>query len=308
MTGDHGASQEDKRLIMKFFKLVKKTSLLRCVFVALIFSSIFLILNFTTITKAQEEITFIQTMSFNNYDLGKKVIETSDGGYAWAGIKHTDRLDPFGQGAEYVFLIKTNSLGIEEWSRKYNRNCGKGSGGDGPMFTDFIQTSDNGYLITIVCQDTYHSSILIKTDEDGLVSSSKCGVEQECWVKDFEVEDLIQLNPDARIMQVKETADGYLFAANINKFDKEGQDGDYYCVLLFKKDKQNVYTKGDALTEFDIPVKKEQIIGKVIAKQVGEKLVRFSRFKGLFISRICLVAPFCYPALRLLKKGIRRYD
>lgn len=48
------------------------------------------------------------------------MVETSDGGYALAGHKHSD-----GGGYSYVWLVKTDASGTLEWNQKYG-----GKGGD----------------------------------------------------------------------------------------------------------------------------------------------------------------------------------
>jgi len=93
----------------------------------------------------------------NKEDIGFSVQQTTDEGYVVTG-----RTESFGESND-VYLIKTNSLGQEIWSKTFgdeNDNIGR----------SVIQTSDNGFFLTT---DTYifgsgFSWIdLIKTDSVG---------------------------------------------------------------------------------------------------------------------------------------------
>ena len=75
------------------------------------------------------------TYGGSNDDEGYDVKQTSDGGFIIAG--HTKS---FGAGGMDVFLIKTDSLGNQEWTRTFG----------GPQDDEgysVVQTSDGGYLV-----------------------------------------------------------------------------------------------------------------------------------------------------------------
>ncbi len=69
------------------------------------------------------------------YDLGYSVRQTSDGGYIVAGYKATP-----GAGEKDVYLVKTNSSGVAQWTKTYG-----GPDDDEGKSVDI--TSDGGYII-----------------------------------------------------------------------------------------------------------------------------------------------------------------
>ncbi|KAA0207303.1 T9SS type A sorting domain-containing protein [Ignavibacteria bacterium CHB1] len=104
------------------------------------------------------------TFGGSNDDEGYDVMQTNDGGYVIAGYTKS-----FGNGGKDVYLVKTDSVGIMQWSRTY------GGQQDDEGYS-FVQTSDNGFLI-VGATSSYgaggRDAYLIKTDSMGLVIWTK---------------------------------------------------------------------------------------------------------------------------------------
>lgn len=86
-------------------------------------------------TNSTGDMLWQNTYGGSNDDEGYDVKQTSDGGFIIAG--HTKS---FGAGGMDVFLIKTDSLGNQEWTRTFG----------GPQDDEgysVVQTSDGGYLV-----------------------------------------------------------------------------------------------------------------------------------------------------------------
>jgi hypothetical protein len=104
------------------------------------------------------EMQWYQVFGGEKADYALSVRQTADGGYVFAGKTYS-----FGEGSCDVWLVKTDSLGNEEWSRTFG----------GPLAdagNSVWQTADGGYIIV---GKTYSSKVtecdlwLIKTDELG---------------------------------------------------------------------------------------------------------------------------------------------
>ena len=99
-----------------------------------------------------------KTFGGTDYDDGRSIQQTTDGGYIICGWTHS-----FGNGDGDVYLIKTNGSGIEQWSQTFGGNSGDGG-------RTVQQTNDGGYII---CGDTEsfgngdRDIYIIKTDGSG---------------------------------------------------------------------------------------------------------------------------------------------
>jgi hypothetical protein len=98
-----------------------------------------------------------QTYGGKSTDIGRSLVETSDGGYAIAGETNS-----FGAGKDDFWLVKIDSNGNMEWNRTYG-------GVEPDRVYSLIETSDGGYALLGY---TYvgvvnHDILLIKTDANG---------------------------------------------------------------------------------------------------------------------------------------------
>ena len=99
-----------------------------------------------------------KTYGGTNYDEGRSVVQTGDGGYAIAGDT-----DSFGAGGGDVYLVKTDSAGTMLWNKTYG-------GTSSDTAYSVVQTSDGGYAIAGYTQSFGAGSsdvYLVKTDSAG---------------------------------------------------------------------------------------------------------------------------------------------
>ena len=141
-----------------------------------------------------------RTFAGSEKDIGYAVQITSDGGYIVVGVS-----DSFGSGEGDVWLIKTDSRGVEEWNvtlggEEYDRGH------------DVKQTSDGGYIITGYTWSSISEVsdiLLIKTDSQG----------NEEWSRHYGGE-----NYDTAY-EVDETSDGgFIIVGFTNSFEANNFD------------------------------------------------------------------------------------
>ena len=113
-------------------------------------------------TNATGDTLWTKTYGGADYDYGKSIQQTSDGGYIITGGTYS-----FGAGSNDVYLLKTNATGDTLWTKTY----GSISDDEG---NSVQQTSDGGYIITgvnFIDDGTGDVDVLlIKTDVDGNVN------------------------------------------------------------------------------------------------------------------------------------------
>lgn len=98
-----------------------------------------------------------KTYGGTDWDFGKSIRQTTDGGYIICGGTYS-----YGKGDEDYYLIKTNSKGDTLWTRTY-----------GSMERDeansVVQTSDGGYILTgyTMATDTLGNFYTVKVNSNG---------------------------------------------------------------------------------------------------------------------------------------------
>jgi hypothetical protein len=148
----------------------------------------------TTIGSA--ELTKInKTFGGSDYDEGKSVYQTSDGGYIITG-----NTSSFGGSDQDVLLIKTDSLGNKEWIKTFDRMGFDDTG------NSVQETSDSGFII---CGTTEIFVWLIKTDSLG----------NEQWNKVYG-----NMSFDSEGYSVDQTSDGYIITGGTKQFSATNWD------------------------------------------------------------------------------------
>lgn len=156
-------------------------------------------------TNANGNITWTKTYGGSSADDANAVVQTTDGGYAVAGVTVSF-------AGENIFLVKTNATGDTLWSKIY----GTGDSLSDASASSLQQTSDGGYVMTGYISnfgaggDDFY---LVKTDANGNL----------LWTKTYGGIN----NDDAA--SVKQTSDGgYIIAGTTSSF--ADTLGDIYLV------------------------------------------------------------------------------
>jgi hypothetical protein len=114
----------------------------------------------TTIMAQPPDTLWTRTFGGDGEDYGNSVQQTTDGGYIMAGYTSS-----FGAGGNDVWLIKTDSLGSQQWARTFGGN------GDEAGTCVLEDTMDTGYIIvgssSSFSPDSTNDIWLIKTDVNG---------------------------------------------------------------------------------------------------------------------------------------------
>jgi hypothetical protein len=109
-------------------------------------------------TNFQGDTVWTKTFGGTNCDTGKDVKETNDNGYIITGHSSS-----YGSGEADVYIIKTDSLGNEEWMNTFG-------GPEIDWGLSIRQTSDNGFIITgstNISTPSNYDLFLVKTNEVG---------------------------------------------------------------------------------------------------------------------------------------------
>jgi carboxypeptidase family protein/type IX secretion system substrate protein len=158
-------------------------------------------------TDASGDTAWTRTFGGWDHDRGRSVQQTSDGGYIITGMT-----DSYGAGGPTdAWLIKTDTLGIEQWNHTYG-----GTGSDRGYSVQ--QTSDGGYIVAGWTNSFGNGTQVysIKTDASGIAE----------WSQSYGG-GLLELG-----YSVQQTSDGgYVFVGQTTSFG-----AGYYDVYLIKTD------------------------------------------------------------------------
>ena len=104
-------------------------------------------------TDAAGNTQWIKTYGNGSEDeYGKAVIQTSDGGYAFVGM----RLNA------HAFFVKTDAAGVTQWQYKYDIGYGNG-------FHDVYQLADSSYIVSYGATNTTYLPGFCRIDKNGTI-------------------------------------------------------------------------------------------------------------------------------------------
>jgi hypothetical protein len=152
-----------------------------------------------SVGEASGKVCFERTYGGTDFDYGRSVRQTSDGGYIVTGETHS-----FGIGWGDMLLMKVDSLGDTLWFKTYGGSmydCGRA----------VIETAEGGYLVAGETQSFGaggNDFYVVRTDSLGnaLWSRTYGGGEYDC------------------AYSVREAVDGYVIVGETGSFEAGGQD------------------------------------------------------------------------------------
>jgi hypothetical protein len=154
-------------------------------------------------TDAQGKVIWSRTFGGGLNDGGKSVQQTSDGGFIVIGYTYDYDLNDY-----FVYFVKTNSAGIEEWHSTVGKGASCSSG---------LQTKDGGYIAVgdiFTPGAGYPDVYLVKTDSKG----------QLLWDRTFGGKY------GEGGLSVQQTKDGGFIIAGFSSTPSSGQEDDIYLI------------------------------------------------------------------------------
>jgi len=128
-----------------------------------------------TLPATSPSLSFCKAIGGEKLDVGTSLIQTSDGGYAIAGLTYS-----FGAGLSDVYVVKLDSNGNLQWTKTIG-------GPEGEAGFSLIQTSDDGYAIAGIIisfdleeGDIYDDVYVVKLDANGNLQWTKT-IGGESW-------------------------------------------------------------------------------------------------------------------------------
>ncbi len=161
------------------------------------------------LTSMKAQIVFQKTFGGTNFDVGHSVQQTADGGYILFG-----QTSSFGSGAQDMYLVKTDNLGIQQWYKTYG-------GLNWEFGISAQQTSDGGYILCGGYSGLSNDSLaLIKTDPSGIVVWNK----RFSGSIDREVGQFVRETTDGGFIAVGFTGSGFATDIYFLKTDNNGNE------------------------------------------------------------------------------------
>ncbi len=175
-------------------------------------------------TNSSGDTLWTRTYGGTNFEDGRSVQQTSDGGYVVAGFTNS-----FGAGIYDMYLIKTNSSGDTLWTRTY--------GGTNDDYGYSVQqTSDSGY---IVAGFTY--SFGAGLDDMYLIKTNSSG--DTLWTRTYGGTSYEEGN------SVQQTSDGgYIVAGTTDSFGAGNEDA---YLIKTNSSGDTLWTRTYGSTQFD---------------------------------------------------------